>query len=113
MLVVEVFGADSGNCHCAQNENMVACHRNNVHIIWMRSKRAAPKRREVCQSCADWVVRENLADIASTTPRDEYKNVCHLILVAVLTFSDLTGSIVLLLRVGATASSLLSTSVWT
>ena len=103
MFVVEVSGADNCNCHYAMNVDMVACKGRDMHTLWMRSKRAAPKRRGVCQSCADWVVRENLADIASTTPRDEYKNVCHLILVAVPTFSDLTGSIVSLLRAGATA----------
>ena len=56
--------------------------------IWMRSKCASPKGREVCQSCADWLVRENLADIVPTAPPVESKNVCHLILVAVLSIPN-------------------------
>ena len=101
MFVFEVSGADNGSCHYAQNVNMAACKQIHVHTIWMRSKRATPKGREVCQSCADWLVRDNLADMAPTAPRVESKNVCHFILVAVLTFSDLTGSIVYLFRAGA------------
>ena len=101
MFVVEVSGADSGKCYYAQNVNMGSCKGNHVLSIWMRSKRASPKGREVCQSCADWLVRENLADKAPAAPRVECKNVCHFFLVAVLTFSELTGSIVYLFRAGA------------
>jgi hypothetical protein len=88
MFVVEVSGADSGNCHYAQNVNMGSCEGNHVLSIWMRSKCASPKGREVCQSCADWLVRENLADIVLTAPPVESKNVCHLILVAVLSIPN-------------------------
>ena len=44
----------------------------------------SPKGREVCQSCADWLIRKDLADIVLTAPPVESNNVCHLILVAVL-----------------------------
>ena len=81
-------GADSGNCHYAQNVNMGSCEGNHVLSIWMRSKCASPKGRDVCQSCADWLVRENLADIVPTAPPVESKNVCHLILVAVLSIPN-------------------------
>ena len=62
MFVVEVSGADSGNCHYAQNENMVACNGNNVHTIWMRSKRVTPKGWKCCHSCADWEREESKSD---------------------------------------------------
>ena len=84
MFVVEVSGADSGKCYYAQNVNMGSCEGNHVLSIWMRSKCASPKGREVCQSCADWLVRENLADIVLTASLVESKKVCHLIPVAVL-----------------------------
>ena len=66
MSVVEVSGADNSNCHYAMNVDMVACKGKDMHTVWMRSKRAAPKERKVCQPCADLLVGEKLADIART-----------------------------------------------
>ena len=103
MFVVEVSGADNCNCHYAMNVDMVACKGKDMHTVWMRSKRAAPKERKVCQPCADWLVGEKLADIAPTAPRVESENVRDLIFVAARTFSELTGIIVFLFGVGATA----------
>lgn len=66
MFVVEVREADEANCHYAMNVGVVACKGTHMHTIWMRGKRASPKERKVCQLCADWLVREELADIACT-----------------------------------------------
>ena len=57
-------------CYYEPNDAMTSCLKNSDVVVWMHGKRATPKKRPVCSSCARWLVDEKLAAIfeESETP---------------------------------------------
>ena len=48
-------------CYYEPNDAMTSCLKNNEVVVWMHGRRATPKKRSVCPSCARWLVGEKLA----------------------------------------------------
>ena len=60
-------------CHYEPNEAMTSCLKNSEVVVWMCGRRASPKERHVCSSCARWLIGGRLAVLSdeSETPAGE------------------------------------------
>ena len=58
-------------CYYEPNEVMTGCLKNKEAVVWMHGRRATPKKRSVCSSCARWLVGAKLAvlmEASETSP---------------------------------------------
>ena len=60
-------------CHYEPNKAMTSCLKNSEVVVWMCGRRASPKERHVCSSCARWLIGGRLAVLSeeSETPAGE------------------------------------------